>query len=457
MSVLEKDVIEVLKKINDPDLNRNIVDLGFVKDVKICDGNVAFSIELTTPACPVRDQMKNQALELVSNLSGVTHVDVKMTAQVRPSKSEQKEKMIPRVRNVVPIASGKGGVGKSTVSANLALSLHKMGARVGLIDADVYGPSIPTIMGVNRHPQVIEGKIQPIEQYGIKIISTGFFLKPGEAVIWRGPMLHKAIEQFLSQVDWGDLDYLLVDLPPGTGDIQLSLCQMIPLTGAVVISTPQDVALNIAEKAIIMFDKLNCPVLGIVENMSYFICTHCNEREEIFSSGGARRYCTQHGIPFLGEIPLATKIRSTSDDGHPIVASNPDSEHTKAFKKVAMAIAAQISIQNMSDTSKKPVPSQVQQLGGTQIKVSWKDGHESTYQNFKLRSNCSCAHCVDEMTGKKTLKENTIDPHVHPLEISPVGRYAIHIQWSDGHGSGIYSFENLRNLCPCSGCNAGKN
>jgi len=349
MSVTQEQVLKALTQVQDPDLHRDIVSLGFIKAIKIDDGNVALSIELTTPACPVRDQMKEQAFQFVRAIPGVKQVDITMTSKVRPSISSQTAtRLIPTIKNVIAVASGKGGVGKSTVSANLALALAKTGAGVGLMDADVYGPSIPTILGIKGEPAVTqERRIIPVQQDGLKVISMAFFMKPDEAVIWRGPMLHKTVEQFLSGVEWGELDYLIVDLPPGTGDVQLSLCQLIPLTGAVIVSTPQDVALNVAHKAMAMFKKLECPILGIIENMSYYLCPHCGRREEIFGSGGARQAAERLGIPFLGEIPLATVIRETSDAGKPIVFSDPNSPAAKGFTTVAENLAAQVSIRGM--------------------------------------------------------------------------------------------------------------
>lgn len=233
------------------------------------------------------------------SMAGIKEAEIQMTARVRPSLAKQKQDLIPQVKNIIPVASGKGGVGKSTVSANLAVALAQMGAKVGLMDADVYGPSIPRIMGVTKSPQVIPGnRVVPPEEAGVKIISMGFFLKEGEAVVWRGPMLHKTIQQFLGDVEWGELDYLIVDLPPGTGDVQLSICQTIPLTGAAIVSTPQDVALKVAEKAIVMFNKLNTPILGMIENMSGFVCGHCGQRNDIFGSGGAREYRLAGWITF---------------------------------------------------------------------------------------------------------------------------------------------------------------
>jgi ATP-binding protein involved in chromosome partitioning len=349
MAVTIDQILNALKVVQDPDLKRDLVSLGFIKDVTVEGGRVAFKIEMTTPACPVRDQFKEQAREAVQSLPGVRQVDITMTSQVRTSIPMQGAgRLVPTIKNIIPIASGKGGVGKSTVSVNLALSLANTGARVGIMDADVYGPSIPTILGVISLPEVDEkNRMTPIEQNRLKVISMGFFMKPEEAVIWRGPMLHKTVEQFLGGVQWGELDYLLCDLPPGTGDIQLSLCQMIPITGAVIVSTPQDVALNVAQKAIAMFKKLNAPVLGIIENMSYYLCPHCGKRDEIFGTGGARKVAERLQIPFLGEIPLATPIRVASDAGKPVVLAEPDSSAAKAFVKAAENLAAQVSIRGM--------------------------------------------------------------------------------------------------------------
>ncbi len=348
MKLTQAQILETLKVVQDPDLKRDLVSLGFIKDVVIDGGRVAFKIELTTPACPVRHLMKEEAEQAVRKLPGVTHVDVTLTSQVRSSVTTPQGMLAPAIKNIIPVASGKGGVGKSTVSANLALALSRSGARVGLMDADVYGPSIPILLGITGQPEVDEkNRITPIEQYGLKVISMGFFMKPEEAVVWRGPMLHKTVQQFLGGVFWGELDYLIVDLPPGTGDVQLSLCQSIPITGAVIVSTPQDVALNVAQKAIVMFKKLNAPILGIIENMSGYVCSHCGQRDEIFGMGGARRIAERLAIPFLGEIPLATPIRTASDAGKPIILSDPNSSVAKAFINAAEHLAAQVSIKAM--------------------------------------------------------------------------------------------------------------
>src|SRR5438067_3751282 len=369
-----EDIRAALSQVTDPDLGRDIVTLGFVKDLRVDGENVSFAIELTTPACPVRDQMKEDAHRAVLSLPGVTKVEVEMTSKVRGTQSEQKDELIPLVKNVIPVASGKGAVGKSTVSANLAIALARLGARVGLMDADVYGPSIPTIMRATTPPEAENGAIVPALCYGVKIVSIGFFVPKGEATIWRGPMLAKLIDKFLGGVAWGELDYLLVDLPPGTGDVQLSLCQRIPLSGAAIVSTPQDLAFNVAEKAISMFTTLRTPVLGLVENMSGFECRHCGQREEIFGSGGARRFAAASGIPFLGEIPLSTDIRTTSDEGNPIVQSMPESLSARAFGRVAENLAAQVSTLSMGGVSTdRPEIAEITRPTENEVRILWKD------------------------------------------------------------------------------------
>lgn len=344
--VTEQAVLAALARIQDPDLHRDIVSLGFIKNVRIGEGTVSFTIELTTPACPVRKQMEEAARAAVAAVPGVEQVEVTMTSRVSTS-GEQRSAYLPGVRNTIAVASGKGGVGKSTVAANLAVALQRAGARVGLMDADVYGPCIPRLMGVSAVLETTgNGRVIPPERHGIRIMSMGFLLPRREAVIWRGPMLHKMIQEFLGRVEWGDLDYLMIDLPPGTGDVQLSLCQTIPLTGAVIVSTPQDVALEVASKAILMFEKLKVPILGLVENMSYYSCSHCGQRDDIFGHGGAREASAKAGLPFLGEIPLAAGIRARSDEGWPVALESTDLPISRAFHAVAGQLAARVSIAN---------------------------------------------------------------------------------------------------------------
>lgn len=342
----EGAVLAALQKIQDPDLSQDIVSLGFIRNLKLDGGMVSSTIEFNMPLFPSKQQVQLQAEEAVKQIPGVTEVLISLASRISTRAGSETNPLIPTVRNTIAVASGKGGVGKSTVAANLAVALSKYGARVGLMDADVYGPSIPMLMGAFDPPSVGTAKILPPEIRGIKLISVGYFLPKDEAVIWRGPMLHKMVQQFLGDVDWGELDYLVIDLPPGTGDIQLSLCQTISLTGAVVVSTPQDLALEVASKAIAMFKRLNTPILGIAENMSYYMCPHCGNRDDIFGHGGARKACEKGGYPFLGEIPLSTLIRTRSDHGQPVALDDGDSPISRAFTDLARTVASQVSLNN---------------------------------------------------------------------------------------------------------------
>ncbi len=342
----EANVLDALKVVKDPDLHRDIVALNFVKNVKIEGKNLHFNIELTTPACPVRDELKSQAERAIRSSIDVGNVTIEMTSNVMRHDNQQKEAILPGVRNTIAVASGKGGVGKSTVAVNLAVALAKDGAKVGLVDADIYGPSIPLMMGLTGRPQVKGQRLQPMENYGVKVMSIGFLVDPMQAVIWRGPMASGAVKQFMSDVDWGELDYLVIDLPPGTGDIQLTLVQTIPLTGSVIVTTPQDISLADARKGYAMFEKVNVPVFGIVENMSHYICSHCGQRENIFDTGGGKRAAEELGVPFLGDIPIFTSIRVSGDTGKPIVVDENHKAQGDIIQQIARNLAAQISIRN---------------------------------------------------------------------------------------------------------------
>ncbi len=343
---MEKKVIEALRSVNDPDLNKNIVDLNFVKDLRVDGSRVSFTIELTTPACPVKEEMERWAREAVMKVKGIEKVDIRMTSAVSGRPQSPDKLAVQGVGNIIAVGSGKGGVGKTTVTVNLAVALAQTGAKVGLLDADVYGPNVPLMMGVNGKPRVADNRIQPLLKYGVKVMSMGFLVDTDTPVIWRGPMLHSVIQQFVRQVDWEELDYLLVDLPPGTGDVQLTLTQSVPLMGAVVVSTPQDVALQDARKAIMMFRQVKVEVLGLVENMSYFECPQCRSRTEIFHHGGGEKTARKFNVPYLGGIPLETAIRRGGDEGKPIVIGEPESAVARAFVEIAASMAAQVSIAN---------------------------------------------------------------------------------------------------------------
>ncbi|MBF0423144.1 MAG: iron-sulfur cluster carrier protein ApbC [Magnetococcales bacterium] len=349
MSVTTEAVLNALKAIIDPDLRRDIVSLNFIKDLHIDNGVVSFKVELTTPACPVKEQMRRQALDAVMGLPNVRGVNIEMTSRVQSSRKKGGESLIPDVKNVIAVASGKGGVGKSTTAVNLALALSQAGARTGILDADIYGPSLPKMLRVEKPPQHVEGrKIPPAEAFGLKVMSMGFFMDPDTPVVWRGPMVGMAVEQLLRDVDWGELDYLVIDLPPGTGDAQLTLTQKVPITGVVIVSTPQDVALADVTRGINMFRKVDAPVLGIIENMSYFLCPSCGHRAEIFSHGGARKQAETFGLEFLGDIPLDGTIRQDADSGIPILVAHPDSPQTQKYREIAARIAAIIATMGFS-------------------------------------------------------------------------------------------------------------
>lgn len=341
--VSERDVLEALRGVVDPELGRDLVSLGMIKDLRVSeDGLVSFTLELTTPACPMRRELEKMAREAVERVPGVKEVRVKVSAKVMAAPAP---KSIPGIKNAVAVASGKGGVGKSTVAVNLALALASTRASVGLLDADVYGPTIPKMLDVIRPPMPAGGGLEPGLSYmGVKVMSFGLLVSEETPIIWRGPLVGKAVEEMITQVNWGELDYLIVDLPPGTGDAPLSLAQAIPITGVVIVTTPQDAALRIAVKALNMFRKMKVEVIGIVENMSYFICPYCGSRTDVFGHGGAALACKELGVPFLGEIPLAPEIREHGDTGRPIVMSDPDSPASKAFIEFAEKVAGRLSV-----------------------------------------------------------------------------------------------------------------
>ena len=348
--ITQASVLEALSKVMDPELGKDLVSLNMIKDIQIDGTKVAFRLVLTTPACPLRKELTDNSRNAVLAIPGVKEVVVDVTAEVPAAKKLPDKEPIPKVKNTIAVASGKGGVGKSTVAVNLALALGKSGAKVGLLDTDIYGPSIPMMMGIHKQLQTTpDEKILPISNYNIKLMSVGFMLDEETPLIWRGPMVMQIVKQFLTGVAWGELDYLVIDLPPGTGDAQLTLVQTIPLTGAVVVTTPQDVALIDARRAIKMFHEVKVPILGIVENMSYFQCPHCGEKTEIFSHGGGEKTSERYHVPLLGKIPIDPHIREGGDSGKPIVVADPASPQTEAFIKISQAVAAKISMLDMCE------------------------------------------------------------------------------------------------------------
>ncbi len=346
-TVSEAQVLDALREVLDPDLHKDIVTLDFVKDVRIDGGKVEFGVELTTPACPVKEQLKTQAESVVRKIPGVEHVQVEMSARVTSSKPLMGNKgVIDGVKNVVAVSSGKGGVGKSTVAVNLACALQQTGARVGILDADVYGPNVPVMLGLSGKPETSNNKIRSMQAHDLQVMSMALLVAEDQPVIWRGPMLHGVIKQFLFDVSWDDLDYLVVDLPPGTGDAQLSLSQQAHIMGAVIVTTPQRVSVMDVKKAIRMFQTVNVPILGVVENMSYFTPPGSTDRYEIFGKGGGAKIEEQFGVPLLAQLPIDLAVREGGDTGKPTVRAHPDSDIARAFHDLASRVAARISTLN---------------------------------------------------------------------------------------------------------------
>ncbi len=353
--ITKEAVLAALSKVQEPELHKDLVTLNMVRDIEIDGDAVRFTVMLTTPACPLRGRIEKESREAVLAIEGVKKVDVKLDANV-PSDGRVRGLLSLPVRNVVAVASGKGGVGKTTVAVNLAVALAQSGAKVGLLDADIYGPNVPTMMGVQRLPPQNGQKLVPAEAYGVQVMSIGFLVKPGQPLIWRGPMLHSAIRQFLADVSWNELDYLVVDLPPGTGDAQLSLAQSVPLSGGVIVTLPQQVSQDDARRGLEMFRELNVPLLGVVENMSYLVLPDGTQMD-VFGKGGGEKLALEADVPFLGAIPMDPNVRMGGDQGAPIVISQPDSSPSKALREIAEAVAAKLSV------------AALQSDGGVEIKV----------------------------------------------------------------------------------------
>lgn len=401
------------------------------------------------------------------------HIPDAGQSRAQPHGGVPAREKLPGVRHIVAVASGKGGVGKSTVSVNLALALHQMGARTGLVDADLFGPSIPVMLGIPRGLQptmTAEGQIVPLERSGLKVISMGILTGDDEPAILRGPMVSKYLQVFVTGVAWGKLDHLILDLPPGTGDTQLTLSQGTPLSGAIIVTTPQDVSLRIARRGLRMFEKVQVPILGIIENMSGFMCSHCGETTDIFRRGGGHRMSEELGVPFLGAVPIDPEIVTGGDEGRPIVASKPDSQAAVAYRAIATQLAKSLDATpeavlepfawSWGDDQTAPpwFESAVTSDGGPitpvglrrrdprTLSILWQDGQRHDYDVRDLRLACPCAGCVDETTGRLRLDPKTVRQGVAPRVISSVGSYAINIAWDDGHSTGFYSFEFLRSL-----------
>ena len=353
MKITEDQILKALSRVQEPELHKDLVSLNMVRDIEIKEDQVSFTIVLTTPACPLKNQIESEARQAVEAIDGVHSVEIKMDANV-PSDGRSRGLVELPIRNAIAIASGKGGVGKSTVAANVAVVLAQSGARVGLLDADIYGPNIPPMMGVDHLPPITEEKLIPAEAYGVKLMSIGFLVKPNQPLIWRGPMLHSAIRQFLTDVSWGELDYLIIDLPPGTGDAALSLAQSLPLSGGVIVTLPQQVSLDDARRGLEMFRQLDVPIFGIVENMS-FLELPDGTRMDVFGAGGGRRLAQESGVPFIGAIPMDPEVRAGGDSGNPVVISYPDAPVAQVLRDVAKDIAAKVSVAAVQQSNFIPI------------------------------------------------------------------------------------------------------
>ncbi len=351
MAISKEDVLDALRNVIDPDLGRDLVSLNMIEDIEVDGKNVSFTVNLTTPACPMKAEIEHACINAITHLvDKEAVVTPNMSSKVTGSRTQGQgdQNLLQGVKNIIAVASGKGGVGKSTVSVNLAVALAKAGASVGLVDTDIYGPSIPTMFDIHDRPDIsTQRKLIPLEKYGVKLLSMGFLVKQDEAVVWRGPMVSSAVKQFLSETDWGELDYLILDLPPGTGDIQLTIVQSVPLTAAIIVSTPQTVALDDARKGVAMFGKVKVPVLGIVENMAFFTPPDMPDKKyHIFGKDGAKNLAEKMGVPFLGEIPIEQQLREGGDSGRPIVVGDVSTPSAKAFIELSQRVAQQVAIRN---------------------------------------------------------------------------------------------------------------
>jgi Mrp family chromosome partitioning ATPase/DUF971 family protein len=428
----EAAVLDALRVIIDPDLGKDIVSLDFVKNVVIDGGDVSFTIELTTPACPVKEEFKARANEVVGKLPGVTAVNVTMGAMERKSNPDAGPNNLSNVGAIIAVSSCKGGVGKSTVAAHIARQLQRERFKVGLMDADVYGPSVPTLFGC-RNPQVYmkDNEIKPIDIDGIQVMSLGFVLGDGPAVV-RGPIVSSYTQQILKQTAWGELDYLIIDFPPGTGDIQLTLVQQAEFDGAVIVTTPQALSLVDVARGILMFEKVDVPVLGLVENMSYFECDGCNKRHHIYGDG-AHDLKKRFGIETLAQLPILPGLSNLEAVE---AGANVPEIHDMVDKLHRAVGKARVTQGGRPEVTK----------GTNTLEIKWPDGTTDSVPNREVRAGCQCANCVHEFTGEQILDKESIPETIQAETITPLGNYAVGIAWSDGHSSGIYTWDYFREL-----------
>ncbi len=430
--VSEQAILESLKKIIDPDFQKDIVSLGFVKNIRIDGKNVSLDIELTTPACPIKTEFQRQAEEIIMALGEIEKVEVRMTSQPKAAATNSHmPSTLAAVKSIIAVSSCKGGVGKSTIAGCLALELASRGFKVGLIDADIYGPSVPTLFNLINVPMQVNEKQQllPVLKNNLKIMSFGFLLGDSPAVM-RGPIVSRYIQQLLHNTAWGELDYLFIDMPPGTGDVQLTITQSVQLSGAVIVTTPQSLSLVDVSRGILMFEKVDVPMLGIIENMSYFICDGCGKKHDIFGKGG-KLLEERFGLPVLADLPLLKELTGKLE------GQTKNEFITHAVDRVVMALGK-------NSITRREIPEI--KFDATQVHLKWNNGEDWTVNNRDLRLSCRCALCVNELTGEQLLKAERIRSDIQPKEITPLGNYAIGINWNDGHSSGIYPYKMMREL-----------
>ncbi|MFH0907532.1 MAG: P-loop NTPase [bacterium] len=443
----DAEILEKLKTVIDPDLGEDIVTLGFIKDLHHDDaGRVSFTVELTTPACPIKERFRSDCERLVRELPWVTSVDVIMSAAPRVNALAVRAPGLKGVSSILAVSSCKGGVGKSTCAVNLAYTLSRMGAKVGIFDADVYGPSLPTMVSpALTELYAVADMIQPLDYEGVKLMSFGFVPTGpggGGAAIMRGPMVTQVINQLLTTTTWGELDYLVIDFPPGTGDIQLTLTQLIPITAAVIVTTPQQLSFVDVVKGIQMFDKLKVPTIAVVENMSYFECGTCKTRHYLFGQGARRKLVEQFGIRNSFEIPILPEISKHSDEGTPAVLADTGGTVAKLYGKIGEAVVREISRLKFGAVEKP----RIVYTPGQGIVVTMADGGQRIVKPADLRRKCRCALCVEERSGEALLQPEDVDDNVYPKSMHPMGNYAVAIAWSDGHGSSIYPYEVITEM-----------